>query len=225
MMGPKIIDDYHYCYDKENKRKKYNKDEYTNEELLKTYKIRKDILDFIRIVFEDNNYHNVLLESKNINEYVIDDTYHGIHYLDNLGYIAKGNYDRDHVDVYFYGTTHEEAFKNAICEFVMNRSHYFELINRERLNHDFSNRFKDGTVKEDDYYGPFFFAEHSLQLLRNYYGEEIPKDILNSFEDYVNEVENMNVYYSYETNRFERKEEIKKLEKKRGEKSDQKKVR
>ena len=217
-MRSNVIDEFNYCSSDNNRTNLYTKDNYTKEEIEKTREIRKSLLEFIKIVSEDENYRNELLESDTVYDRVTDlDAYYIIHYLENFGYISKGNYDRDLVQVYHYGDTFEEAFRSAIYEFVMNESQFFEAWNREDLNKDFSNRFKDGLVEEDDYYGPFFFAEHSLQLLRKYYGDNIPEDIIKEFEEYVKRFEKMDVIFSYETNRFEKKELGKILNRKRGE--------
>ena len=217
-MRANIIDTFNYCSSLNNRTNLYTKDNYTKEEINKTKEIRKAILEFIKIVLEDENYSNELLETDTVYDYVTDlDAYYIIHYLDEFGYISKGNYDRDLVQVYHYGDTFEEAFRSATYEFVMNESQFYEAWNRKELNQEFSNRFKNGLVEEDDYYGPFFFAEHSLQLLRKYYCDNIPEDIIKEFEEYVKRVEKMDVKFSYETNRFERKELGKTLSKKRGE--------
>lgn len=204
-MRAKIIDTYNYCSSKNNRTNLYKKDTYTDEELFKTYFMREKLVNFIHIV-ERNNKEIPLLESTKIYDYINIDPYLGIFYLDGIGYISKGNYDRDIVDVYLYGKTSDEAFKTAIYEYVMNQSHSYELWNRETLNKEFTKRFPN--IEATDYHGPFFFAEHSLQLLRNYYGNAIPRDIVEEFEEYVKEVSNMNVKFRYETNRFELKEKL-----------------
>jgi hypothetical protein len=206
-MEAKIIDTYNYCSSTNNRTNLYKKDVYTDNELLKTYAIRGRLLNFIQVV--ENSFEPIpLLESTEIYDYIDRDAYLGIFYLEGIGYISKGNYDRDIVDVYYYGKSEEEAFKTAIYEYVMHESHYFELWNREELNKDFSNRFLNGEVNEDDYHGPFFFAEHSLQLLRNFYGNNIPEEFINEFEEYVKEVSKLDVKFNYETNRFEQKGKI-----------------
>ena len=204
-MRAKIIDTYNYCSTKNNKTNLYKKEIYTDEELLKTYVMRGRLASFIHIVERDNEVIPSL-ESTKIYDYINIDPYLGIFYLEGIGYISKGNYDRDIVDVYLYGKTSDEAFKTAIYEYVMNRSHSYELWNRESLNQEFNERFPN--IEESNYHGPFFFAEHSLQLLRNYYGNAIPKDLIDEFEEYVKEVSNMNVKFNYETNRFELKEKL-----------------
>ena len=224
-MRPQIIDSYNYCSSTNNKTKVYHKDIYTEEEINKTREIKRDILNFIRVIEEDENYHDELLESDEIYERVCYDTYEGIHYNDNYGYISKGNYDRDIVDVYFYGNTHEEALRTAIYEIVMNESHYFEAWNREDLTRDFCDRFKDGVMEEDEYHGPFIFAEHSLQLLAKYYDRDIPKEFLDEFNGYITQHEDLDLEFNFETNRFERKEPVKTLKRTRGDLNDQEKTR
>ena len=224
-MRPQIIDEYNYCSTKNNKTKVYQKDNYSEEEKEKTRKIRKDILDFIRVIISKSDYHDSMLESDKVYEFVCYETYDGIHYNDTYGYISKGNYDRDIVHVYFYGNTHEEAFKTAVYEIIMDLSHNFELWHREELTKDFCNRFKDGIMEEDEYHGPFIFAEHSLQLLAKYYGENIPKEFLDEFNAYIDHHEDLDLEFNFETNRFEIKEPVKTLKRTRGDLSDKKETR
>ena len=214
-MRAKIIDQYNYCSTTNNRTNLYKKDTYTDNELLKTFAIRNRLLNFIQVV-EHSIGPIPLLESPEIYDYIDRDPYLGIFYLEGLGYISKGNYDRDIVDVFLYGESEDEAFKTAIYEYVMNESHNYELWNRKELNEEFSNRFLNGEVNEDDYQGPFFFAEHSLQLLRNFYGNNIPEEFINEFENYVKEVSNLDVEFSYETNRFETKDNNKERRRKNG---------
>ena len=190
-----------------NLRKKdnsiYNKKYYTEEERKNTIIIRLKILEFIRKVNHDDNLRVPELDTYEMYDYITDKyPYYGINYLENIGYISKCNYDRDLVNVYFYGTTLEEAFKRAIVEYSLDNAHVYELHNREQLNQDYSNRFLDGSVKKDDYHGPFFFAELSLQTLREYYEDNIPEDIINMFEKYTKDIANIDVQYDYESNGF-----------------------
>ena len=214
-MRAKIIDTYNYCSTTNNRTNLYKKDVYTEDELIKTYTIRNRLLNFIQVV-EKSIGPVTLLESAEIYDYIDKDPYLGIFYLDGIGYISKANYDRDIVDVFFYGVTEEEAFKTAVYEYVMNKSCNYELWNREAVNKDFSNRFLNGETHEDDYFGPFIFAEHSLQLLRNFYGNNIPEEFIKKFEEYVKDVEQMDVKFSYETNRFELKNKNKERRRKNG---------
>ena len=217
-MKPVIIDSYHYCYPEKDRTEFYVRDKYTEEEINKTIEIRKGILDFIKIVNNDQNLKCEYLESNEFYERIDANPYYGIYYLEGYGYLTNANYDRDDMDIYYFGNTYDEAFKTAIYEYVMDEGQYYELMNRKELNQDFSNRFKDGNVTEDDYYGPFFFAEYSLQLLRNFYGNNIPEELIKEFEEYVKEVEKMDVKFSYETNRFESIEKNKERRRKDGNK-------
>lgn len=214
-MEAKIIDTYNYCSSTNNRTNLYKKEVYSQNELLKTYAIRNRLLNFIQVV-EKSIGPVALLDSTKIYDFINTSPYLGIYYLEGVGYISKGNYDRDIVDVYFFGKTEEEAFKTAVHEYVMEESMQYELWNREELNKDFSNRFLNGEVNEDDYFGPFFFAEHSLQLLKKFYGNNIPEEFITDFETYVKEVEKMNVTFNYETNRFEKIEKNKERRRKNG---------
>ena len=203
ILGSEVIDSYHYSNTSDKPKKEfYQIHNYSVAELAKTSKIRTKILDFERIIEEDSLMRNGLLESKEILEYVNYDPEDNIRYFDKIGYISTANCDRDIVDIHFYGKTEEEALHKAMIDYLMRRSMGYELFHRDELNQDYSNRFKDGVVSPDDYYGPFFFAELSLQGFRKYYGNSIPEEIVDRFSDYLFFVTGESFKYDYKTNGF-----------------------
>lgn len=203
ILGSEVIGSYHYsdALDKQ-KEKFYQTHEYSVAELAKTSRIRTKILDFERIIEEDSLMRNGLLESKEILEYVNYDPEDNIRYFDKIGYISTANYDRDIVEIHFYGVSENEALHKVMIDYLMRRSMEYELFHRDELNQDYSNRFKDGVVSPDDYYGPFFFAELSLQGFRKYYGNSIPDEIVDRFQDYLFFVTGESFKYDYKTNGF-----------------------
>lgn len=209
-LGSEVIDSYHYSNTSDKPKKEfYQTHEYSGDELAKTSKIRTKILDFERIIEEDSLMHNSLLESKEILEYVNYNPEDNIRYFDEIGYISTGNYDRDIVEIHFYGLSENEALHKVMIDYLMRRSMEYELFHRDLLNQDYSNRFKDGVVSPDDYYGPFFFAELSLQSFRKYYGNSIPDEIVDCFEEYLFSVTGESFKFDYKTNKLVKTAKVK----------------
>ncbi len=122
-------------------------------------------------------------------------------YSEEYGYFALDIVDRDFY-IYIYGNTKTEAFYNAIIDFEFDICKDIELLNRKKLNYEYSKRFLSRESNEDDYHGPFFFAELSLQFIRKYYGDNIPEDIINYYTLLVSEYTDMNLEYDYGKNCF-----------------------
>ncbi|MBR1718667.1 MAG: hypothetical protein IJ715_05305, partial [Bacilli bacterium] len=102
-----IIDKYHYCSEKNQKKEKYyRKYKLTKEEQQKTDEFHKKMYDY---VIKTNGENGLL--------YYYDELEGSIEYREELGYISVGNFDRDEVTVFDYGKTIDEAFKNAIINF------------------------------------------------------------------------------------------------------------
>ena len=210
ILGSEIIESYHYSSTSDKPiREFYQIHKYGVSELAKTTIIRKKILDFKRIVNDDALLPNPLLETNKILEYVDYNPEDNIRYFDGMGYISTSNSDRDEVDVRFYGETEEEALHKVMTDYVMRRSMEYELFHRDELNKDYSNRFLDGNVEPNDYYGPFFFAELSIQSLRKYYGNSIPEDIIDSFEEYLLFVTGESFKFDYKTNKLVKNVKVK----------------
>ena len=217
-MWPERIDIYNYCSSTNNKTKDYKKDKYSEEEMEKTRRIRKDILDFLRSVLNRPDYHDELLESDTIHNFICYELYTGIHYNDSFGYISKGNYDRDLVQVYYYGSTHDEALRTAFYEIIDDLiSHCFGIRNNEEANKDFFDRFKNGIYENDEIHGEFIFAENTLQILTKYYGENVPEEFITELDDYIKRMEKLDLTFNFETMKYEKKEQVKTLKRTRGE--------
>ena len=216
MMKPEIIDQYFYGFKGLDKTNIYNKDEYTEEEKIKTHEIRQDLIRFLRIITDDPNWDVPYINSDRFFKFVICEPIYGIQYFDKFGYIAKVNADRNIVDVYYYGKTHDEAFMRAAYDIAWHYGHWYYSEYREEINKDFANRFEDGVYKEDIHHQGFGYAEHVIQLLRKYYGENIPEEMVLELENYVSDSEEMDLKYDYATNRFERAEDVKTLSRKKG---------
>ena len=191
-MSCKKIDSYHYCQKREkNKNDYYSKYNYTDTEIKKAKSLYDKIRDFIIFNGEaeelGKSYSHIELN---------------INYREDIGYISKVNADRDIVDVYYYGKTEEEAYYNALIGYEFYMKHDYELKNRKKLNLDYSRRFLDGNIEENDYHGPFFFAELALQDFHKYFGN-IPQYIINYYERYIEMIENKPYKYDYSNNCLE----------------------
>ena len=145
------------------------------------------------------NYTTAAHSVKEAKEY---QCYHStrIHYRDGIGYISFVNADRDIVDVYFFGNDEDTAFINAIVSYEFDYNQVYELYHRNTLNKIYSERFSDGKVSKNEYHGPFFFAELALKHLRKFYGDDIPKIIIDYYEDYLKKVYLEEYKYDYDTN-------------------------
>ena len=189
-MRAKILETYHYCSEKDKEIKEYYESHnYTDNEKQKAESLKKRLFEFIKIVRENDNIQNF--------EYYPESN---IHYFEDIGYIALVNTDRDIVDVYFYGRTENEAFLNAIIDYELSYNINVEKNNRKKLNEDYSKRFLNNVTSDNDYHGPFFFAELSLKDFKKYYGENIPEDIINYYELHLLNIEREKFKYDYDSN-------------------------
>ena len=201
LLGDKIIDTYHYCQKSDrDKMNYYQNHEFTKEEKEKALSLRNRLIKFEAKVRGKCNIKELLM-----------DPYHPewqIEYFEDIGYIAFVNADRDRVDVYYYGKTEDEAFINATVSHELVVSEEYEFFHREKLNLDYSKRFLNGEVTENDYHGPFFFSELSLQDFKKYYGDNIPAMLIQNYEDHVNGIYKENFKYDIAENRFVKKEKV-----------------
>ena len=110
-----------------------------------------------------------------------------IKYFENLGYISVVNPDRDMVVVSGYGETLDEALLPILFDYERKRSNNIEWANRQELNKQYADRFLDGEYSEKDYHGAFFVAELSLKDFRKYYGDKMPKEVINHYKEYLKE--------------------------------------
>ena len=189
-----LFDSYHRLKDKD-KKEYYQNHKYTENEQEKTKSIKKRIKDFVKIVREEDNIED-------FNKYIESN----IRFFEGIGYISSINTEKDIVDIYFYGKTEEEAFFVATINYENAFNINYETKNKEQLTEDYNNRVFDSNIILNNYHGPFFFAELSLQDFRKYYKENIPQDIINYYESYLFNVIKEDFKYNYETNRLEEKE-------------------
>ncbi len=189
-----LVDEYHYCSEKDAEKEKYYRNHtLTEEEQAKTKEIMDKLEDFVKKTAGEELlpfFHGY------------GSTVGGIHYREGLGYITVGNYDRDEVTVYGYGKTLDEAFINATIDYEFYFRENYEWANRQKLNKQYSDRFLNGAYTEHDYHGPFFFDELALQDFRAYYGENIPEEIMSHYREHLNKVGLENFAYDYATNQL-----------------------
>ena len=197
-LSPTIRDTY-YGMEWERKMKIVSEDErftfmemdMTEEESRKTRDIQNKINEYVLTVRGEDGLR-----------YLHQSCAYDIHYFEDEGYISEINADRNLIDIYEFGKTEEEAFIRAIVSFELTISITDELYNRKELNKQYSERFLDGEYHEDDYHGAFFFSEIALQDMRKYYGDNIPPEIIEYYEQHLLNVEHENYKYDYETNGF-----------------------
>ena len=201
LLGDEIIDTYHYCQKSDKDKMNYYQNyEFTKEEKEKALSLRNRLIKFEAKVRGKCNIKELLM-----------DPYHPewqIEYFEDIGYIAFVNADRDRVDVYYYGKTEDEAFINATVSHELVVSEEYEFFHREKLNLDYSKRFLNGEVTENDYHGPFFFSELALQDFKKYYGDNIPEMLIENYENHVNGIYKENFKYDIAENRFVKKEKV-----------------
>ena len=184
------IDKYNYCNPTDaNKDKLYRKHKVTKEEKIKTEELMSKLEEFV---------------IKTSGEEALKSFYESeqgkIQYIDGLGYVLIGNYDRDIVNVFGYGKTIEEAFIPILIDYEYYICENYEYSHRQELNKQFSERFLGGAYLESDYHGPFFFDELALQDFRKYYGDSIPEEIIKYYENHLKTIGEGNYKYDYETN-------------------------
>ena len=195
-----LLDSYQYHNEKDkDKIEYYQNHKYTKKEQEKTKSIKKKIKDFVKIVREEDNFED-------FNNYIESN----ICFFEGIGYISSINTDKNIVDIYFYGKTEEEAFFVATINYENAFNINYETNNKEQLIEDYNNRVFESNIFLNNYHGPFFFAELSLQDFRKYYKDNIPQDIINYYESYLFNVIKEDFKYDYETNRLEEKETPKK---------------
>ena len=199
----KKIDSYHYCATEDNQKNQFYNRKQNIKEKKKTKKINNRVSEYI-----DELQGKEKIIGYDFHPYV------ALKYYEDTGYISLVNADRDIVDVYYYGNNEDEAYYNAIIDFEMALNQAIELKYRDTLNDDFSHRFLNGETSNDDYHGPFYFAELSLQDLKYHYKDQIPEYFLDYFNKYISEYVGEDYIYDIEVNRIveKGKQKIKKKE-------------
>lgn len=201
-LGDILIDRYNYCnsYDRD-KMNYYQNHVLTREEEEKTNSLRERLIEFEKKVRG--------VDSTDIYSYNPDHPEWRIEFFEDKGYISSVNADRDIVDIYYYGRTENEAFLNALVSHELVLCENYESYNRKKLNKDFCERFLGGEEDKEEYHGQFFFSELALQDFRKFFGDEIPKKLINYYEKHVNSLYELEFIFDFELNRFTVKEKEK----------------
>lgn len=182
MFDYKIIDQYSYITEKGKiKNKYYLEKKFSEEEIEKTNLLQKGFLDFEQKVRG--------------NDELLGDCIQWIKYYNGKGYLWWVNADRSLVDIYYFGKEYEEALLTGLIEYEFCINYHRELMNRKKLNLQFVERFPE---IEEDYHGPFFFAEFALQDFRKYYGDNIPYYLVRYYEDYLETIKGKNYPNRYD---------------------------
>ncbi len=178
-----------YCYSDNEKRDRYENYEYTDTEIRKAKSIEQRLMNFIAIAHgfgESEKYRR----------------YHKqrMHYRDDIGYISFANADRDITDVYSYGKEEDIAFINMMVSYEFEYNRVYGLYHQKELFEEYKSRFHVET--DDENYKPFFYAELAVQDFKKFYGENIPKEIIRYYEDYLELVYENKYEYNFETNKI-----------------------
>ena len=177
----------------------YYTNKLTEQEQEKTNSLLNRMNDFTTKVF--NEEVSKVFSYKNKGE---------IQYRSTIGYYTIGNYDRDVVKILYYGSTEEEAFINLLIGigFDYGTSEYVWPDTKEKLEREFFEKYKDNDTYEDP--SLFFYIELAIQLMRTYFGDKIPEEIINYYIKHILEYDNVEVEYNYDTNELIYKGKIKK---------------
>ena len=189
-MEARHIDSYHYNDDLE-KDIFYRKHTFTTIEKAKTFVLINKLRDFV-----------IKTQGQKGLKHFYDCKEGNIFYIDDIGYISLANYNRDEMFVFGYGSTVDEAFIPAVMDYEFNVCEHYEWAHREELNKEYSKRFLNGKCSNNDYHGPFFYAELALKDFRKYYGNNIPENIIDYYERYLKDVGEGTCKYDYDSNKF-----------------------
>lgn len=184
------LDSYNYCSDND-KDNYYRNHQYTENEKEKTKELKDRMAEFARKVYGEEAVESFC----SLNCYEGD-----ISYFEDIGYIVISNPDRDEVYIYYYGKDLEEAFINIVVDCVTYRSSRRETLYRSELAKEYKERFPNSKYANDKYHGAFFTADLSLKDFRKYFGDSMPKEIVEFYEKYIQEIEDPDLEYDYETN-------------------------
>ena len=187
-MGIHYILSYNYR-SSEELDKRYRKHVPTKDEAAKTKELMDKLEDFV-----------IKTDGKEALEYFHSRPEGNIQYLESDGYVSIVNFDRDEVNVYGYGKTIEEAFLKILIDYEHYICGNYEWTHRGELNQQYSNRFLGGICSKCDNNSPFFVIELSLQDFRKYYGDDMPKDLIEYFNEQLNMFHLDDFEYSFEEN-------------------------
>ena len=199
LLGDMLIDKYQYSqtYDRD-KINYYQNHSYTKEEKEKEESLRNKIIDFETKVRGKETIKELLNNP--------DHPEWRIKYLEEKGFISFSNTDRDIVEVYFYGKTENEAFINAIVSHELILSESYEYHNKSKISVEYDNSISEESILDEDYQIPFFFSEIVLEDFKKYFGEEIPKSIIENYENHIKNIYDEEFKYDISKNKLVKKE-------------------
>ena len=126
---------------------------------------------FYQKVYGDDNYKDFLIY------------YLSIGYLEDYGYYAITDADRGYKNIINLGEKVDDAFINLVCDALGSYAVDFECTNRDKLKKDFANRFGDM-----EYFHCLYYAEYELNQWSKYYNGNIPNNIIEKYEKYLNSI-------------------------------------
>ena len=126
---------------------------------------------FYQKVYGDDNYNAFLIY------------YLSIGYLEDYGYYATTDADRGCKNIINLGEKVDDAFVSFINDSLFSYAVDFECTNRDKLKKDFANRFGDM-----EYFHCLYYAEYELNQWSKYYDGNIPNNIIEEYEKYLNSI-------------------------------------
>lgn len=123
-----------------------------------------------------------------------------IGYLENFGYYLISKGDRGFYNIDNFGLDEKTAFQKIISELLLPLALDFEQQNRRQLQENFAQRFSSLNL---EYHPDLYFAEYALNLLRKYYVDKIPADIILTYENDLNKNNPQLIWqYNLQTHEF-----------------------
>ena len=168
----------------ENKKYLYSKSKLLNSIFIKREKtdneIKKEkillnlLLDFYQKAYDKN--------TKELHYTMFDYDLCSFGYIDNYGYYMI-NYDNwNYYLVHIYGNNLFEAFSSLARSILNNKRREYLNKNKKTIKNEYFNRFKN--IKN---YEIIFNAEYDLNKWNKYYQNEIPRELIDKYNEYVND--------------------------------------
>lgn len=160
---------------------------YYTDELFKKYFLERKLTENEQQKKEElfqliNNFINKVYSEELSFQEFISTGYVSVSYLNDFGYYIVSDRDRGHYEVINYGEDTFIAFQKIITEFLFSHSFNYEMNNREQLKHDYKIRFNK------EYNQCLSFTEYCLNKWNIYFDNNIPNEIINYYEKYLNSV-------------------------------------
>ena len=171
--------------------KKYRKHNFTKNEREKTDEFNARVHEYITVVGG---------EDLSISDFPSDDTI--TIYMDYKGYYtSESSKIKDGlIALYYHGIDDERAFLNYIKILEIRRAISCVQKNNDIYEQEYYSLFPEDLDNIANYHVPFAISTLALRSYRKYFGENIPEELINTFENYLNTSTNHTYRYDYESN-------------------------